>query len=332
MTMNYSAHFKLLANNAQPPQDLDEATADMLYSALFDGGLPELESGAFVTYLHARPPSTQTLLGMQRALADRVTHLRLPRRDICPVLIPTYCGTVIYPNLTALLALLLRRYEIPVLLHGTLEGHGGVATAYVLREFNILPSGTAQHAQANLDKDLIAFVPTAVLSPGLAQLLAIRTRLGMSNQDYFQTALLDPFAGEALILSNVSETWDQTPLREVLQMKELNALLFPGTEGEPFVNPIRRPAIERIANGKNIILFETETDHTHYQSLTTRVPRNLNLSATSAWTKRALAGEVVIPHPVLNQLACCLFASGYTKDMHQAKAIAAMSSGTLVAA
>ena len=330
--MNYSAHFKFLASTVSPSQEMDEATAYMLCSALFDGGLPELESGAFVTYLHARPASTQTLLGMQRALVDRATLLQPPRRDLNPVLVPTYCGTVNFPNLTALLALLLRRYEIPVLMQGTLEGHGGVATAYVLREFGILPSGTAQHAQAALERDLIAFVPTAVLSPGLAQLLAIRTRLGMPNQDYYQTSLLDPFAGQALLLSNVSEVSAMGPMREVFQAKGLNALLFQGTEGEPFVNPIRRPAIERIANGKNCILFENENDHTHHHSLVTRLPRNLSLSATTTWTKQALAGEVAIPHPILNQLACCLFASGYTKDMHQAKAIAAMSSGGLVAA
>jgi anthranilate phosphoribosyltransferase len=327
--MNYSAHFKFLANTSQ---DMDETTAYKLCSALFDGGLPELESGAFVTYLHARPASTQMLLGIQRALADRVTHLRPPRRDVSPIAIPTYCGTVNYPNLTALLVLLLRRYEIPVMLHGTLEGHGGVATAYVLREFGILPSGTAQHAQASLDRDLIAFVPTAVFSPGLAQLLALRSRLGMSNQDYFQTSLLDPFAGEALLLSNVSDVSQQAPLREVFQTKGLNALLFCGTEGEPFVDPIRRPAIEHIADGDSTLLFENENDHIHHHTLGTRLPRNINLSATTAWTKQALAGEVTIPHPILNQLACCLFASGYTKDMYQAKAIAATSTGALVAA
>lgn len=323
--MNYSSYFKLLASTLNQPQHLDEATSHMLYSALFDGGLPELETGAFIAYSQARPASLQEMLGLQRAVAERVTQLRLPQRDLHPVLIPTYCGTVNYLNLTPLLALLLRRYEIPVLLHGTLEGHGGVATAYVLREINILPSGSAQHAQSSLDQHLLAFVPTAVLSPGLAQLLALRTRLGLSHQDYFPTSLIDPFAGQGIHLSNVSDVTQS--LREVYRTTGRSALLFRGTEGEPFVNPSRRSALEFVSNGENVILFDDEGGRGH---VAPRMPRNINLSTTTAWIKQALAGEIAIPHPILNQLACCLFASGYTKDMHQAKAIAAMSAGGLV--
>jgi anthranilate phosphoribosyltransferase len=40
--------------------------------------------------------------------------------------------------------------------------------------------------------------------------------------------------------------------------------------------------------------------------------------------KRVLAGESALPPPVANQLACCLFASGYADDFNQAKAIVAV--------
>ena len=328
-TMNYSPFFKLLASTVDQSCDLDEATSHTIYSAMFDAGLPELETGAFIAYSHARPTSRQELLGLQRVLAQRVTQLRLPQRDLSPILIPTYCGTVNYPNLTALLALLLQRYEIPVLLHGTLEGHGGIATAYVLREFNVFPSGSAQHAQSCLDQDLLAFVPTAVLSPGLAELLALRTRLGLSNHNYIAPTLLDPFAGQGLQLGNVSDDTQAETLREVFRTTGHSALVFRGTEGEPFVNPTRRPALDFVSNGNNVILFDDENGRGHAAP---RMPCQVNLSSATAWIKQALAGEVAIPHPILNQLACCLFASGYTKDMHQAKAIAAMSAGGLVVA
>jgi hypothetical protein len=47
------------------------------------------------------------------------------------------------------------------------------------------------------------------------------------------------------------------------------------------------------------------------------------------WIKRALAGEAPIPHPLVNQLACCLYVCKYTEDMNQAKAIAAVETGSL---
>lgn len=327
--VNYSSIFKLLANAVDGFDDLDEASAHALYAALFDGGLPEMETGAFVAYSRSRSISLAEMLGLQRALRERVIRLHPPQRELRLVLIPTYCGTTQHLNLTALIALLLQRYEIPVLVHGTLEGRGGIGTAYVLREFNILPSGSAQLAQINLDRDLLAFLPTAALSAGLAQLLALRTRLGFSMQNYIAPLLLDPFDGHCVHLANVADAAQADLLRELFRSTGQSALTFCGTEGEPFVDPVRRPAIEITADGTNTLLFDRENGQGH---AALRMPCKIDLASTVTWIKQALAGEVAIPHPILNQLACCLFASGYAKDMHQAKAIAAMSAGGLVAA
>lgn len=326
--MNHTAYFKSITSGDSEPDTLTEISLHALYSAMFDGGLPDLEIGALIAYSHFRPPGLPEILAIQQAMMERVSQLQPPRRDLRPILIPTYSATTSVPNLTALLALLLQRYEIPVLLHGTLEGHGGVATAYVLREFNILPSGSTHQAQSSLDQDAIAFVPTAVLSPGLAQLLVTRTRLGLASQDFFPITLIDPFAGQGVYLCNFSDSGRTDSYREALGAIGGRALLFCGTEGEPFANPSRRPAFELIANGNGVMLFEREH---HHSDAGPRMPPNVTLSSTVNWIKQALAGEVAIPHPILNQLACCLFACGYTKDMHQAKAIAAMAAGRVAA-
>jgi hypothetical protein len=39
-----------------------------------------------------------------------------------------------------------------------------------------------------------------------------------------------------------------------------------------------------------------------------------------------------MPLPLVNQIACCLYGAGYTVDMNQAKAIAAVQTGSLLAA
>ena len=62
------------------------------------------------------------------------------------------------------------------------------------------------------------------------------------------------------------------------------------------------------------------------------LPAAIDAATTAAWIKRALTGEVPVPLPLVNQLACCLFASGYTSDMNQAKAIVAVETGSLAAA
>ena len=54
--------------------------------------------------------------------------------------------------------------------------------------------------------------------------------------------------------------------------------------------------------------------------------------STAAWTRAVLHGHSPMPLPLVNQVACCLYGAGYTVDMNQAKAIAAVQTGSLLAA
>jgi anthranilate phosphoribosyltransferase len=107
----------------------------------------------------------------------------------------------------------------------------------------------------------------------------------------------------------------------------VSALLLASTEGEPFASPRRRPRIERFQQGAREILFEEEAGPV---KAVAGLPAGIDAHATAEWMRLALAGEAPIPHPLVNQLACCLYACGYTDDMNQAKAIAAVEAGSLV--
>jgi anthranilate phosphoribosyltransferase len=62
------------------------------------------------------------------------------------------------------------------------------------------------------------------------------------------------------------------------------------------------------------------------------LPKAASASSTALWTRQILAGEISLPLPLVNQLACCLYGTGYAQDMNQAKAIAAIEAGGLAAA
>ncbi len=47
---------------------------------------------------------------------------------------------------------------------------------------------------------------------------------------------------------------------------------------------------------------------------------------------RVLEGSATLPMPILNQLACCLHASGHAADLNEAKAIVAVEARSLAAA
>jgi anthranilate phosphoribosyltransferase len=307
-------------------ETLTEDEAHDLFCAMLDGGVPDLELGAILAALHLRGESVAELLGFQRAVGERLYGLQRPDLAAAPLVVPAFGGARDEPNLLALIALLLRRLGVPVLLHGTLEGGGRIASVYVLREFGIMPCASLAQAQAALEEESIAFVPTAALCPGLAALLALRSRMGVRNSAHVLAKLVDPFAGEGVLMLGSSEPVLRERLGSVLTTLGARALLLASTEGEPFAHPRRRPRMEYFDQGERAVLFEEEAGPV---KPVPGLPAAIDAHATAAWIRHALAGETPIPHPLVNQIACCLFACGYTDDMNQAKAIAAVEAGSL---
>ena len=317
---------KHVAQGPDEVRDLSESDAYQLFSAILDSGMPDLELGALLIALRLKGESVPELLGFHRATGERLYALELPDAALRPLVIPAYGGARREPNLLPLLGLLLRRLGVPVVFHGTLEGSGRVASVYILRELGILPSGSLAHAQSMLEQEHIAFVPDALLCPGLAALLALRNRLGVRNSGHLVAKLIDPFNGAGVVMAGASSPAYLDKLGAFFLETGASAILLGSTEGEPFANPQRRPRIEYFDQGERKVLFDGEAGPVKPLA---GLPAATDAHTTAEWMRKALAGEVPIPHPLVNQLACCLYACGYTEDMNQAKAIAAVEAGSL---
>jgi anthranilate phosphoribosyltransferase len=324
--VNFGQIIKHVVYSGRGEPDLSEEDAHGLFSAILDGGVPDLELGALLAVLRMRTGSATELLGFYRAMNERLYTLQAPAGRLGPLVIPAYGGARSEHNLLPLLGLLLRRLGVPVLFHGTLEGSGRVACVYILRELGIMPSASLAHAQKALDDELLAFVPVAALCPGLASLLALRHRLGVRNSAHIVAKLIEPFEGRGVRLSGAGTPEQVDRLGAFFAATGLPALLLRSTDGEPFADPRRRPKIEWFDQGERHILFAEEAGP---DKPVPGLPASIEAHATAAWIKQALAGEVPIPHPLVNQLACCLYVCGYTEDMNQAKAIAAVETGSL---
>jgi len=324
--VNFGQIVKQLARDEPAAADLSEEDAHALFAALLDGGVPDLELGALLTALGLKGESPAELLGFYRAVSERLYSLRAPASRLRPLTIPAYGGARTEHNLLPLLGLLLRRLGIPVLFHGTLEGNGRVACVYILRELGIMPSATLAQAQKALDEELLTYVPIAALCPGLASVLALRHRLGMRNAGHAVVKLIEPFEGQGVRMASASSNEQLERLASFFAASGLPALLLRSTEGEPFADPRRRPKIEWFDRGERLTLFDEEAGPVRPVA---GLPANIDAHATAAWTLQALDGGAPIPHPLVNQLASCLYVCGYTDDMNQAKAIAAVETGSL---
>lgn len=307
--VDLAALIKEVGRGPSGARDLDDRDAEALFGAMLDGVVPPLELGAVLLAYRVKGESVAELTGFMTALGERTAHFDAPADRPWPVILPTYNGARRLPNLTPLLALLLQRYGVPVLLHGTAaEGSdfGRIASAAILRELGIEPAGSVAEAQQRLNREGMAYVPIEVLSPGLAELLLLRQRIGLRSSAHTLAKLIDPFGGAGFRVVAVTHPDYLARMREYFAATHANALLLRGTEGEPFANPRRQPQLECFADGVGTVVFEAETGT--LEALPA-LPGEIDAETTAAWIAGALRGEQPIPLPILNQLACCMQAT-----------------------
>jgi anthranilate phosphoribosyltransferase len=319
--------YATLIRQIESGEGLGFVDARTLGAALLDGGVPELETAAFLVAFNQNDPGLDAWLGLHAALAERLPDLVAPTGLFRTVVLPTYHGVRSHPHLTPLLALLLKSFGIPVLLHGVLDGGGGTAAVYVLRELGIMPCSSVDQVNAALQDDGIAFAPVALLSPGLAALLALRARLGIDGWVTRLAALTDVLGERSVRVTPVMADGEMAPTRVVLEALGGHALLLHGCEGEAFADPLLRPDMVLVQDGQGQQVYEAQSTTSVLESLP-----EIDARATGAWTNRVMHDHLPLPLPIRNQLAVCLFAAGYTEDLNQARAITAINGFGRVAA
>src|SRR5262249_260638 len=174
----------------------------------------------------------------------------------------------------------------------------------------------------------LVFVPTAVLSPGLASLLALRARLGVRNSSHTVAKMIDPFDTGGMRVVGVTHPDYLELQKEVLLEIGATSLLMRGTEGGPCAARGRCAKIDVLRDGYGETVFEQE--HMPAQE-GDYMQHDIEAKATAAYIRAILDGEAPMPLPIVNQIACCLYACGYAEDLNQAKAIAAVETRSFAA-
>jgi anthranilate phosphoribosyltransferase len=325
--MSYGRYIKEIGRGAEGAHDLAQDDARQIYAAMLDGGVPDLELGAIIIALRVKGESLDEMTGFLSAIDERVNRLEMPQGRVRPVVLPSYNGARKEANLTPLLALLLQRFGVPVLVHGLLEGFGRITSGLIFRELGIMPTASPQQAQAQLAEKGLAFLPLTAICPGIHSLLGLRSRMGVRNSAHSLVKLINPFDGDAVTVAPATHPDFIALMRSILVDRGQRSLLLRGTEGEPFANPKRRPRLEYIHDGMVDVLFEAE--HESLRALPD-LPEAADAASTAQWIRRVLDKQAPLPKPIANQLACCLYASGYAEDFNQAKAIVAVEATGLM--
>jgi len=293
--MGIGNYIKVIGRGKDGARPLTREHACDLLGQVLDGQVTDLEVGAFCLAMRIKGETAQEMAGFLDATHARLQ--RLPAGDRPTIVIPSYNGARKLPLLTPLLALLLAREGLPVLIHGTATESKRVCTPDVLLALDIPAAETTAQAVA---PGCVAFVPTALLSPGLQRLLDVRRVVGLRNPAHSLVKLMSPCLGKSLLVSSYTHPEYAISMAETLTLMQTNALLLRGTEGESVADPRRTPKMMGFAHG-----VATEVQAQQPGSLNTipELPTAIDADSTATYIRGVMDGSRPVPVPIAQQVA-----------------------------
>jgi anthranilate phosphoribosyltransferase len=301
-----SAQDLLKAIGKASGKGLSQVQAKVLYARILAGTLSDMQVGAALMALRVRGESLPEILGALAAAEPYVHKIRLPPGPTVLV-IPSYNGARLQPNLLPLLACLLADEGIPVLVHGVRTDPSRIASAEVFHALGIDPIDCApDHLSAAVDIRFTrgdpAFVPLVILSPALAALLKRRQEMGVRNTGHSLVKLLQPIVGRSVLqLASYTHSEFRILQQEVFASLGASALQSRGCEGEVVASAKRITSIELIQAGRIETMMEAEALSV---ADIPALPAAQDIAATAAWTQSVLSGAIPVPRSIALQLAC----------------------------
>lgn len=294
--MGISHYIKDIGRGKEGARALSRAQAADLMGQVLDGTVSDLELGGFCLAMRIKGETPEEMAGFLDA-----THARLHRVPGNPrpiVVLPSYNGARKLPLLTPLLALWLARQGVAVLVHGTATEDKRIAAEAVFGALGMAPATRV----AAIAPGECAFVPTAVLLPGLKRLLDVRRAVGLRNPGHSLVKLMNPVAGPALIVGSYTHPEYALSMAETFALTGAHAMLLRGTEGEPVADARRQPRIEAFHDG---VRSERVAAQDGPLARLPDLPA-IDAASTAAYIRAVLDGALPLPDPIARQAECIL--------------------------
>ena len=292
--MGISHFLREIGRGQQGARALSREQAADLFGQLLDGGVTDLEIGAFCVAMRIKGETPEEMAGFLDATHARL-H-RVPSTGQPLVVLPSYNGARKLPLLTPLLAFLVARAGLPVLVHGTPTEDARVFVTQVFAELGVHAATEVRAIQPGQ----VVFAPTELLCPGLKRLLDVRRTIGLRNSAHSVVKLMNPCAGDAVIVGSYTHPEYAASMAGVCELMGSTAMLLRGTEGEPVADPRRRRELVGFVRGRRVELAAAqEGSITDVPDL----PAGTAPEATAAYTREVLAGRREVPPPIATQVA-----------------------------
>jgi len=245
-TIDVAAGIHRVARGKHGAENLNRQEAAALFAALLSPDADPLQRGAFLIAERMKGETADELAGFVDAARASIDGFSDCGETCAPqgaVDFPCYAGKRRAAPVHLTAALAARDRGIPVLVHGISTIEGRISAWQVLEKAGVSRAANIAGAVSLLHSEGIVYLDLADCCPGLFDMLALRSRLGVRSFAHTVARLLNPLhcAGQ---LNGIFHTPYATLMTQVnVILGQPRSMIFAGAEGEPELYADRQKAL-----------------------------------------------------------------------------------------
>ena len=233
-------------------RSLSYEEAYQAFSMILKDEVLDVQLGAFLMLLRVKEESVDELAGFVKATRDQL-HFKALEVDLDW---SSYAGKRKHYPWFILSALTLAKHGYKIVMHGA-SGHtmNRIYTEQVLTYLGYPICQDDQDVEQQLQQQHFAYLPLEVISPILADLIALRNIMGLRSPIHTLARLINPFNAKATLQAIFHPAYRSSHQQAAFKLGYQNSAVIKGEGGEFERNPDARTLICGIKNGE---LYEHE--------------------------------------------------------------------------
>lgn len=245
----FAQYVRILGKGRKSARSLTEQEACDAMSMILRGEVLDLQLGAFLTLVRVKEESGEEIAGFVRAAREAMGDDRKQMR--ADVDWASYAGKKNHLPWYVPAALLLAGNGLRILMHGA-GGHtiNRLYTESVLDALGIGVAGSFADAAQRLDKTGFAYLPLSVMSPQLADIIALRNVLGLRSPVHTVARMLNPADAPHIFHGIFHPAYRNIHQVAAVLLDYGNLAVFKGEAGETERRPDAVNAVLRVRNGE----------------------------------------------------------------------------------
>lgn len=248
----FAQYVRIVGKGKNGARSLTYEEAYQAFSMILKQEVLDVQLGAFLMLLRVKEESVDELAGFVQATRDQLQFKAL---DV-DLDWSSYAGKRKHYPWFLLAALTLAKQGFKIVMHGA-AGHtiNRVYTEQVLEYLGYPICQSDTEVEQQLQQRHFAYLPLDVISPVLADLIALRNVMGLRSPIHTLARLINPFNAKATVQAIFHPAYRSSHQQSAFKLGYLNSAVIKGEGGEFERNPDAKTLICGIRNGE---LYEHE--------------------------------------------------------------------------